>query len=180
MPKLAIGSTMPDFAIETPYGITTSLRVEAAKGGKTAVVFMRYFGCTLCQYGIHLLADGYERIEATGGRALVVLQSTPESVSDQLEDVRLPFDLVCDPQAKLYHQFEIGAAASMEGLAGPTTMETIKAATAGGFEHGAYEGDELQLPATFVVTSDLTVTYAHYGTYADDTPSVDELAKLLA
>ena len=41
------------------------------------------------------------------------------------------------------------------------------------------EGEELQLPAAFVVDHDLTVTYAHYGRVISDTPTADELAALL-
>ena len=48
-----------------------------------------------------------------------------------------------------------------------------------GFQHGAYEGEELQLPACFVVDGNLTITYAHYGKNAADIPTVEELAQLV-
>ena len=47
-------------------------------------------------------------------------------------------------------------------------------------EHGEYEGNEDQLPAAFVIESDLTVSYAYYAKTAGDIPDVDEFAALLA
>mgnify|MGYP000609266414 FL=1 len=47
------------------------------------------------------------------------------------------------------------------------------------FSHGEYEGEELQLPAAFVVEKDLTVTYARYGKDGADVPTPEELKKLL-
>jgi len=44
-----------------------------------------------------------------------------------------------------------------------------------GLIHGACEGEELQLPAVFVVGPDLRVLYAHYGKNIADVPSLDEL-----
>ena len=47
------------------------------------------------------------------------------------------------------------------------------------FVHGEYEGNELQLPATFVVEPDLTITFAEYHKGNGGVPSPDELAELL-
>ena len=47
------------------------------------------------------------------------------------------------------------------------------------FVHRAYEGKELQLPATFVVEPDLTITFAEYHKGNGGVPSPDELAELL-
>ena len=48
-----------------------------------------------------------------------------------------------------------------------------------GFEHGDYEGNELQLPAMFIVGKDGTVEFAHYAKGIVDMPVIDEvLAKL--
>lgn len=142
------------------------------------MVFLRYFGYPLCQYDMQEFAAAYDRIAATRGQLLVVLQSDPAKLSGALTADTFPFEIICDPEQTLYRAREIGAAKSMDALVDDQTAEKIKKVELSGPQHGDYE-KELQLPATFVVTPDLTVIYAHYGTAAGDMPTPAELAGLL-
>ena len=45
--------------------------------------------------------------------------------------------------------------------------------------YGDYEGNELQLPALFIVDRDKKVIHAHYGRDIMDMPSVDELVEMI-
>ena len=181
MAKLEVGQIMPDFDYVTPFTIGHTLAETAAKAPKTALVFLRYWGCPLCQYDIHLLAQAYDEITAAGGQLLVVLQSDPKGLADQLgAPDKLPFPIVCDPEQKLYKDFCIAPAASMAKMADLKMVGRIIKATKLGFKHGAYEGDEQQLPAAFVVDSDRKILYAHYAKSVSDMPDAAELAKLLA
>lgn len=176
---LAAGDVLDDFSFMTPFRSDVSISETAAKAGKTAIVFLRYFGCTLCQYDIHKYKEGYDAIRKAGGQLLVVLQSAPEVIREDINEGDLPFDIVCDPHAELYIAYNVLPAASFAGLTGPGTMDKINAAVSAGFTHGKYEGSELQLPAAFIIDKDLKVTYAHYGTSASDIPSAAELAELM-
>lgn len=180
MSKLETGMLLPDFTYDTPFAKGLALADTAKAAPKTALVFLRYYGCTLCQYDIHRMAEGYGKISANGGQLLVVLQSDPAGLAKQITPDDLPFAIVCDPDQALYQQFEIAPAESMEKMIDPETMLKIAKAKAGGFRHGEYEGNELQLPAVFVVDSDRRLTYVHYGVSAGDIPSVEELAQLLS
>jgi len=179
MPKLTVGSVMPDFTYQTPYAAGLTLAETAAAARKTALVFLRYYGCTLCQYDIHQLAEKHDALTANGGQVLVVLQSDPAALAQQLPEGSLPFAIVCDPDQALYQQFAIGSAADMPELVGGSTMMKVTRAKAAGFQHGEYEGNELQLPAVFVMDGSRTLTFAHYGKNAADLPSPDALALLL-
>ena len=181
MAKLEIGQMMPDFDYVTPFTTGHTLAETAAKAPKTALVFLRYWGCPLCQYDIHLLAQAYDEITAAGGQLLVVLQSDPAGLADQLgAPDKLPFPIICDPDQKLYQDFCIAPAPSMAKMADLKMVGRIIKATSLGFKHGAYEGDEQQLPAAFVVDGDRKILYAHYAKSVSDMPDAAELAKLLA
>jgi peroxiredoxin len=54
--------------------------------------------------------------------------------------------------------------------------ERIQAA---GIVHGKYEGNELKLPALFVVDKNASVLYAHYAKNIADMPTADELLEKL-
>lgn len=182
MPKLTVGATLPDFTFDTPFAQgRTMAQTAAAVSGKTALVFLRYYGCTLCQYDIHQFLVEHEKIAATGGQMLVVLQSDPAKLAAQQGPQDLPFDIICDPDQKLYKQFDIQPAESKEAASDAQTMakRAERDAYPVKFVHGEYEGNELQLPATFVVESDLTVTFAEYHKGNGGVPSPDELAALL-
>ena len=180
MTKLAVGEKMPQFKYDTAYESNVSIadtvkRVE----GNTAVVFLRYIGCTLCQYNLHHYTTHYSAIAETNGQLLIVFQSDPALVRDDIKDANVPFDIICDPTQGLYKQFELDSAPSKEALFDEEGREFLKKIKSEGFKHGKYEGNETQLPGTFVVDGDLNIVYAHYGVLANDVPTAEELAQLL-
>lgn len=181
MPQYTAGDLLPDFSYQTPFqsGLSIHNTVQQAQG-KTAIVFLRYYGCTLCQLGLHAYAQAYGRITQNGGQLLVVLQSSPEKLAEQLQPESFPFPIICDPDKKLYQLFSISSAPSALRMMSPSAIAKGVKAMAKGYKHGAYEGDELQLPAAFVTTRDCRLTYVHYGRDAGDAPTADMLVSLLA
>lgn len=181
MAKLEVGQVMPDFEYVTPFSAGHTLAETAAKAKKTALVFLRYWGCPLCQYDIHLLSQAHADIVANGGQMFVVLQSDPAGLAEKLGDEKaLPFSIICDPEQKLYQQFVIEPAASMMKMADLKMVSRMVKATKLGIKHGEYEGNEQQLPAAFVVDSHCKVLYAHHAKSVSDMPDAAELAKLLS
>lgn len=177
MTMLRTGDQMPDFSFDTPFekGLRLSEVVKEVPG-RTAVVFLRYYGCTLCQYDIHLFKEGYDSIRGKDGQLLVVLQSDPEKLAAQIDKDSLPFRIACDPEQELYKLLDIKAAASMEDMLGPEAKEKIGKARGMGFVHGEYEGEELQLPAAFILDRDMKLHLVHYGKVVEDVLAADELA----
>lgn len=176
--KLIVRNKMPDFTVDTPYerGIYLS---SLLSDNKTAILFLRYEGCTLCRFDMMVLSDEYDKIKAAGGKVLVVLQSDPDKLSSQFDKNYYPFEIICDPNQELYQQLEIMPANSQEEMIGPDSVEKLERLRASGLVHGDYEGNEMQLPAAFVVDNDLYVRYVHYAVNITDMPGVDELAELL-
>ncbi len=137
MTKLEIGQIMPDFEYVTPFSSGHTLEETAAKAPKTALVFLRYWGCPLCQYDIHLLAQAHAELTAKGGQLLIVLQSDPKGLAEKLErENALPFPIICDPEQQLYKAFCIEPASSMAKMADLKMVGRIIKATKLGFKHG--------------------------------------------
>lgn len=89
--RLTVGEVMPNFIYDTPFATGLTLSDTVQKTPKTALLFLRYYGCTLCQYDIHQLAENYHQITDVGGQVIVVLQSDPTG---------LPMvSLLCTPYA---------------------------------------------------------------------------------
>ena len=177
--RLSVGETIPDFSYVTPYSGEKDL-YEALNGKPTMLLFLRYYGCTVCQVDLHRLTEEYEKITAAGGQVKVALQSDPEALAKDTNGVDpFPFEIICDPELKLYHRFAIPVAESQDKLLGEKTIEKVGMAKELGLSHGRYEGEELQLPASFLILPDGRVAYARYGTDPGDTPDPEEIAELL-
>ena len=177
--KLAPGMKIENIIYDTPFRPAQSLS-DKVSGHKTMLLFLRYYGCTLCQYDMAVLKEEYAKIHGVNGQVKVVLQSDPALLADELGSPDVyPFEIICDPDKTLYDLFEIAPAETMAQLGGGKVMEKVAKAKKLGFSHGRYEGIEEQLPAAFVIDDTLTVTYAHYGENGADIPSVDEMAELL-
>lgn len=163
------GATLDDAELETPWN---TQRLSAAVDRPTVLLFLRYYGCTICQLDLRRLRENYGGITAAGGKVLVVLQSEAATIREQIGPDEFPFDIVCDPAQALYRRYRVAPALSMAKMANGRVLQKIGAAQAAGFSHGKYEGDELQLPAAFLVEPGLTVKKAHYGADPADLPDL--------
>lgn len=177
---LEINSKIDDIKFNTPFE-SDKLLSETVKNveGKTAVIFLRYFGCTLCQMDIHNYIKDYDKIKAENGQILIVFQSKPELIADKIKKEDVPFDIICDPDETLYKKYCVEAAKTRMGMADKKTLSKVVKATLAGYKHGEYEGNEQQLPATFVIDKELNVTHSHYGKSAGDTYNIDELVEFV-
>ena len=59
MARLQQGNRMPDFKFCAPYAGEDSVRglMEDGAYNRFAFIFLRYYGCTLCQYDMHRYTD---------------------------------------------------------------------------------------------------------------------------
>ena len=174
-----VGDILPDFVVDTAFqeGIHLS---QLTEGKPAMLLLLRYLGCPLCQLDLHELHVGMDKIRAVGGRLVVVLQSSRETMAAELGTPgALAYPIICDPEKKLYQALDVHAAQSEAELLGPGFPEKLTRIQAMGYTHGAYEGDELQLPAAFAMDENRELTYVHYGRSADDTPSAEQIAELL-
>ena len=179
--RLECGNLFPDFTVTTQK--RDNVQLHDIVNRKTVFWIIRYIGCTVCRYDVHLLMQKYHEIAEAGYDLFVVMQSDKEHVIKDLKDTDLPFEIICDSDQQIYQTLQILPAESSQQLAGDSIdllKEKISLAREAGFTHGDYEGNELQLPALFIVDGAMDVTLAHYGTAIMDMPTVDELITMLA
>ena len=182
--KLKVGDVIPDMPVTAAFGTADTL--YGLIGGKNTLIWaVRYIGCPPCHLDTRRLAERYDRLKAAGANVVVVMQSDPAVLREATAGEDIPFDILCDPEMKFYKALEIEPAKDMEEAAGKALggleklMEKGKACEELGYTHGKYEGDELQLPAVFVVDGKGEVKYAHYARYIADLPPYDEMVRFL-
>ncbi|MEG1862222.1 MAG: redoxin domain-containing protein [Oscillospiraceae bacterium] len=180
--KLIKNEKMPDFVYSSPYSQEEKHFSQFANGKKTYVVFLRYFGCTVCRLDLHVYAQRIKEFEDKNAQLMVVLQSEPSLVKGEAPEGVFPFEIACDPSQQVYKQFEIMPAKNKLSLVGSgvfKALKKMKAAKAFGFTHGEFEGDEQQLPAMALVDENGILQFVHYAKNLADMPSVDEMIEKL-
>jgi len=175
--KLKKGDKAPDFVYDTPWKKEIRLS-EKVKEKTTFLYFLRYYGCTLCQLEIADIIENYHKFIEKNAQMLVVLQSDPALIREQVKG-ELPFDIVCDPEQKLFKLYQVRPAVSMEDALSARIFDKVRIANERGLKHGKYEGNELQLPALFLVDSGLTVRYVHYSKEMADLLTIDDMVELV-
>ena len=178
--RYQIGDLFPDLTIKTAFH--EDRKVSDVLHGKTIFWVLRYIGCPVCRLDVTLIAQRYREFVQKGAQVFVVMQSDEEHLRNSMSPTDLPFEIVCDSDQTFYDTLMIHSAASMEALAGTMTDRLqAKGALADqyGFTHGDYEGNELQLPAMFIVGEDRQILYVHYATELADMLEIDEVLDLL-
>ena len=156
--KFEVGKKLEPFCCDTICQDGVSAE-DLTEGLPTMFLFLRYYGCRICQLDLRDLDLGYEAVRRAGGRVVAVLQSKREILEAAAEEKPFPYTVICDPDQKLYRQFEILPAADRDELKGGDAPKKSARAVEMGLVHGEYEGNELQLPAAVLVDGEMTVRY---------------------
>ncbi|HEX3048090.1 MAG TPA: redoxin domain-containing protein [Bacillota bacterium] len=172
--KLSIGDKAPDFNFETPWDNGTNF--YQATGNHIAIlIFLRYIGCPICQVEMSRIKKNIDFADRKKAIVFIVLQSSPENVAAVASQEDWPFTIICDPQAKIFQQYQVETGGMIKYLHPAGLIAAVKAIHTGN-RHGKFEGKETQLPASFIITPDKIIKYAYYGKRINDVPSLEILA----
>lgn len=171
-----------DFSYHSVDGDKKQLSAKVQEADKTVLYFSRYMGCPFCQVDMVELCEEYPRLREKNVQLLLVLQSAPETVRNQTLIKDFPFEVVCDPEGTLYRLYGVKTASSMLKMINPLDRKLwkkIRSLLKHKLKHGAYEGNEQQLPALFLLNHNMDLFYSHYAKSISDMPDIDNILKLL-
>jgi len=162
------GDKAPNFQFDTPWKPTQDF-YECLQQD-VVLVFLRYQGCPVCQMEMAKLKRDIDLFKKKDARVFVFLQSPVSTLVAMAKEEDWPFDIVCDPDGKIFKLYGVEAGGIFKYLHPAGLVAAIKATTLG-FHHKKFEGKETQLPAAFIVKSNKSVKYAYYGNNISDVPS---------
>lgn len=99
---------------------------------------------------------------------------TPKQTRAFRQKFDLPFIMLSDPNRGLYHAFKIGFMSLANTFSSAMTIK-VAATLIKGHGIGIPYGDIRQLPALFIIDTDGTIVFSHYGNDAADHPHPDTL-----
>jgi len=174
---LNVGQAAPEF--EAVDQKDQKLVVPGAfQGKKVALSFLRYLGCPLCLMKLEEVIQNYPAYAAAGAGLIALVQSRPGHVKRFADRKKLPFALISDPERKIYKLYQVPLGGVKEYIAPPVLKATIQA-TLKGHMHGRFGGNELQIPADFILAPDGTIAFVHYGKDISDFLAHSELMAAL-
>lgn len=171
-----------DFTYHCISGEEKQLSSKVLDADKTFLYFSRYMGCPFCQVDMLELCEEYSRLRENNAQLLMVLQSTPETIRSQTVIRDFPFEVLCDPEGTLYELYAVKTARSMLQMIDPLDKRFWKKLLLlikHKLKHGAYEGNEQQLPALFLLNHNMQLLHSHHAKSISDMPDIDDMLKLL-
>jgi len=177
--KLNEGSVAPNFSFLTPWAEEKNDFYNLAKGKTKVILFLRYYGCLICQLDIKTLRDQIALFKEKNIEVFLVIQSSRETISNNTHVEDWPFHIVCDPESSIYKKYLVNAGNIIQFMHPAGLLKLIKALSKG-HKHGKFEGKETQLPAVFGINSKNEIIYAHYGKHISDIPNNSTIINSIA
>jgi peroxiredoxin len=171
--KWKVGDNVPPTHLVNIHG--QDVEIPNAKFKWVHLQFRRFAGCPICNLHLQSFMERNSEIEAAGIHEVVVFHSPNESLLKY--QGRFPFDVIGDPEKKLYSLFGVDSSifAILDVRAWPAM---IKGNSLKDRPTGDPEGGPLGRPADFLINSEGKIVASHYGRHAFDQWSVDELLAL--
>jgi hypothetical protein len=148
----------------------------APRAQRTLVVFFRFAGCPFCNVHVHVLIERHAELVRAGTSVVGVFGSPMDAIRQTVARQEPPFPILADPDDTAHLAWGatrdsvlgvIDPRNARVGL-GPWTQSRTTSP-------GRTDGKVLRMPADFVVDDALKVRLAHYGRYAADHLSVDDV-----
>jgi peroxiredoxin len=179
--KITVGTQVPVRELTAISGASVPV---PDPGGLVHLQFRRFAGCPVCNVHLRSFAVRHAELAAAGVREVAVFHAPADELRPYVAN--LPFELVADPDKRLYAEFGVESAprALLDPRAWPTIVRGVLVAAWGIARHGRPvppgkpHGGRLGLPADFLVGGDGRILAAKYGEHAADHWSVDDLLAL--
>jgi peroxiredoxin len=119
------------------------------------------------------------RFDQAGARVVLVAMGTPAESNAFAREHAVPFEMVCDPERKVYQAFDLEQITPL-GFFSPSVALKGVMAMAKGHGIGLPVGDVRQLPGVFIIDPSGTIVFSHFAADPADHPAPEEILTALA
>lgn len=120
-----------------------------------------------------------QRFDQAGARVVLVAMGSPAESNAFAREHAVPFEMVCDPERKVYQTFDLEQMAPLGFLSPSVALKGVMA-MAKGHGIGVPVGDVRQLPGVFIIDSKGTIVFSHFAADPADHPAPEEILAALA
>lgn len=120
-------------------------------------------------------ADDFEK---AGASVVLVGMGPPKESEEFLEKFELPFEMVCDPDRKLYEAYGLKRMGAFDFLSPSLALKGLSAMAKGNLA-GLPEGDVKQLAGVFIIDTSGHIPYRHLSADPADFASAEDVLTAL-
>ncbi|MCH2042901.1 MAG: AhpC/TSA family protein [Saprospiraceae bacterium] len=182
--RLKSGDKAPSIKTEDVLGNTINVK-KMVKDQKVLLVFLRHAWCPICNNRTHELIQNYDALKKKGYEVIVFYQSPKDRLIRYVEDYKLPFRVVADPDQVYYKMYELEfdqkkVLAESKNNEVTTALKKKGMKLIGGkkgikkYKTGKEKGMDL-IPGDFVIGKKETIEKAFYGKFLGDHLALDDL-----
>ncbi|KAM3594901.1 uncharacterized protein V6R79_015540 [Siganus canaliculatus] len=171
-------SISPDTSlINARTGETVRLQKYFGRGKNTLLVLIRQFSCLLCRLHLKDLEKNQSSLDARAVDVVVVSFGCQEGASHWLQETDCGYDMLLDPDRKLYAAFGLGA--SLKKVLNFSNMLLYAEYVAADMEFPrglpSIQDDMFQLGGNFLLDEHGRVLFSHCCQSPIDRPSVKDI-----
>ncbi|TMS21471.1 Prostamide/prostaglandin F synthase [Larimichthys crocea] len=163
--------------INARTGETVTFEKYLGKGKKILLVLIRQFSCLLCRLHLKDLEKKKSSLDAHSVEVVVVSFGCQEGASHWLQDTDCQYDMLLDPDRKMYAAFGLGA--SLKKVLNFRNMLLYAEYVADNMEFPrglpSIQDDMFQLGGDFVLDEHGRVLFSHCCQSPIDRPSVEDI-----
>ncbi|KAE8290233.1 hypothetical protein D5F01_LYC11953 [Larimichthys crocea] len=163
--------------INARTGETVTFEKYLGKGKKILLVLIRQFSCLLCRLHLKDLEKKQSSLDAHSVEVVVVSFGCQEGASHWLQDTDCQYDMLLDPDRKIYAAFGLGA--SLKKVLNFRNMLLYAEYVADNMEFPrglpSIQDDMFQLGGDFVLDEHGRVLFSHCCQSPIDRPSVEDI-----
>lgn len=123
------------------------------------------------------LHNARKQFNEIGFQVVLVGLGSAEQAEQLKKEFSLTFPIVCDPQKNLYRQYGLGRG-GVSSLASPAVILRGMRAMSQGYTPGIPQGDVMQMPGVFLISTEGNILYSYYSKNASDHPAIETLLAL--
>ncbi len=158
-----------DFEATTLSG--RQIHLSEMRGKRILLSFFRNGACALCNLRVHELSQRIDDFAKKNIQLLGVFESSREDMLPYVGQQRLPFELITDPEGKLYDLYQLESSKEKidQVIASGVAKERIESAAALGYQLTHQQGSNFfRLPADFLIDEEFIIEKAHYSDHVID------------
>ncbi|HPG11012.1 MAG TPA: peroxiredoxin-like family protein [Chitinophagaceae bacterium] len=170
---LFIGSKASDFKGKDQNDNEIRLK-DLLKKGDVVLVFYRGYWCPFCNKELSRLQDSLKLITDKGATLIAITPEKPASVEKTIEKTKASFSIIYDEDMKIMKAYDVAFEVPQNTV---TRYRNVGLDLA---DINGKNGNNLPVPAVYIIGSEQTVTYRFFDPDYKKRPSVKEIAANLS
>jgi peroxiredoxin len=165
---LNVGDIAPDFTAKNQNNKEVNLK-EMLKSGSVVLLFYRGEWCPYCNRQLKALEDSLSLILAKGAQVIAVSPENQENIDKTIEKTKASYTIVSDENLKIMNAYKVAFELDAK------TTEKYKGWGIDLLERNSSNGNNLPVPAVYVINKQCKITYRYFDSNYKNRPSVQEL-----